>query len=140
MSVEGIIEKIEHQLRDLGVFPMADTPETIQSRVHLRVILTAFVEHMEVHYAAREGALLRALGGDFSNCSAELLERASVMLALAAMRASPSAVEPNRADELEKRLGRAEALIEALIGPQTITIGPTVFRSLDGTRAKTEEP
>lgn len=93
----------------------------------------------EIHFAIRVlcDAFNAAIDNALYSLDPSALERLGVLIAEHALRVRdlprPSEM-PDPVAEIEKRLDRAERLIEALIGPQTITSGELTFRGISGQR------
>lgn len=129
VNADAAVAAFEHELRERGLLPMGDTSETVDGRTRVTLMFNALLGHIEAQRKAAEDALLVVLMGNLDSCSAELLERASVLLAQAAIRRekgeAPIAIPPS---DVEKRLERLERLVDALIDGVKVTSEPVVAR------------
>lgn len=131
-TVDELIARIDRRLTEAGLMQFA-VPANEHERA--RIWFTEIFAFVTSIVDDREREQLALIRGNFEGCSVELLERASVMLAQAAIGKPIAAPEPDRIADLERRLERAEAMIQALTGPAVYQT-PLAFRSVAGTATR----
>lgn len=94
-DIDDIIARIERRLTEAGLSPYGPSPP--QEHTRMRIVIAEYLAMVDAVVMDRERALITVIAGNFDGCSAELLERAAVMIASAAMGKAAPAVPPDAA-------------------------------------------